>query len=97
MSKLVYGKLGQVHFDSEEDKQEAVEYILTSPNVNFHIHENNQNQGAWAPEDRIHFKRADDVPDCLKRIMTAGNDGLYGRINCKEFCQELREEAQKRK
>lgn len=95
MSKLVYGKQGQVHFDSEADKQVAVDYILTSSNVNFHIHENNQNQGAWAPEDRIHFKKEESVPDCLKKIMTAGTSGLYGRINCKEFSEELREEAKK--
>lgn len=96
MSKLVYGKNGQVYFNSEEEKREAVDYILTSSNVDFYIHENNQNQGAWGPEDRIHFKREEGVPNCLKRIMTAGNDGLYGRINCKEFCEELREEAKKR-
>ena len=97
MSKLVYGKKGQVHFANEEEKNIAVEYILTSPNVNFNIHENNQNQGAWGPEDRIHFKREAGVPDCLKNIMTAGRGALYGRINCKEFCEELRSEAKKRK
>ena len=43
MSKLVYGKDRQVHFDNEAEKKEAIEYILTSPNVNFRIHENNQN------------------------------------------------------
>lgn len=95
MSKLVYGKNGQVHFANEKEKQEAIEYILTSPNVNFKIHEDNQEQKAWGPEDRIHFKREDGVPECLKKIMTAGRPGLYGRINCKEFCEELREKANK--
>lgn len=93
MSKLVYGENGQVRFFSEEEKREAIEYILTSPNVDFNIHENNQNQGAWGPEDRIHFKREEGVPECLKRNMTAGRPGLYGRINCKEFCKELRQIA----
>ena len=97
MSKLVYGKNGQVHFDNDEEKREAMEYILTSSNVNFRIHENNQNQGAWGPEDRIHFKHEECVPDCLKRIMTAGDGSNYGRINCKEFCEELRELADKDK
>lgn len=90
MSKLVYGVDGQVHFNSEEEKREAIEYILTSPNVDFSIHENNQNQGAWGPEDRIHFRSEEGVPECLKAIMTAGNGSLYGRINCKEFCEEIR-------
>lgn len=96
MSKLVYGEKGQVHFNSEEEKEIAIRYILESPNVDFNIHENNQNQGAWGPEDRIHFKSGEGVPDCLKAIMTAGKDGLYGRINCKEFCEELRQLAKSR-
>ena len=29
MSKLIYGKNGQVRFNSEQEKQEAFEYILT--------------------------------------------------------------------
>lgn len=95
MSKLVYGKKGQVRFNSEEEKKIAIDYILTSPNVNFRVHENNQEQGAWGPEDRIHFRREEGVPDCLKQIMTAGNRSIYGRINCKEFCEELRRLADK--
>lgn len=95
MSKLVYGKNKQVKFNSEAEKKIAIDYILSSSNVNFRVHENNQNQGAWGPEDRIHFKREEGVPECLKRIMTAGNGSNYGRINCKEFCEELRKLADK--
>jgi hypothetical protein len=90
MSKLVYGKNEQIKFNSEDEKREAFNYMLHSDNVEFDIHENNQEQGAWAPEDRIHFKNEDGVPECLKRQMTAGRPGLYGRINCKELCEELR-------
>ena len=54
MSKLVFGKNGQVRFNSEEELRTAVDYILNSSNVEFDIHEDNQNQGAWAPEERIH-------------------------------------------
>lgn len=96
MSQLIYGKNGQVRFNDESEKMEAIEYLLTSPNVDFDIHENNQEQGAWAPEDRIHFKKEEGVTESLKRMMTAGRPGLYGRINCKEFCDELRNEARKR-
>ena len=97
MSKLIYGKNGQVRFNSEQEKQEAFEYILTSNNVDFDIHEDNQNQGAWGSEDRIHFKSGIGVPDCLKRNMTAGNGNIYGRINCKEFVLEVQEEEKNRK
>lgn len=85
MHKYVFGKNGQVYFDSDEELQEAVNYILTSPNVDYNVHEDNQNQGAWGSEDRIHFRVEAGVPNCLKRIMTAGNGSIYGRINCKEF------------
>lgn len=68
--------------------------ILNTPsNVDFKIHEDNQNQGAWVPEERIHFYSEEGVPECLKRQMTAGRGDLYGRINCKEFCEELRQIA----
>ena len=90
---IEFGKNGQVRFDSEEELRIAVDYILNSDNVDFGIHEDNQNQGAWAPEERIHFKRESGVPECLKRNMTAGKAGIYGRINCKEFCEEIREIA----
>lgn len=90
MSKLIYGKNAQVKFYNEEEKKQAFEYLLISENVDFDIHENNQLQGAWGPEDRIHFKSEENIPECLKRNMTAGNDSLYGRINCKELCEELR-------
>ncbi len=96
MCKLVFGKKGQVRFDSEEELRFAIEYILSSDNVNFNIHEDNQNQGAWGPEDRIHFKHEAGVPECLIRNMTAGKTGIYGRINCKEFCDLIRSEARRR-
>ncbi|SDU77954.1 hypothetical protein SAMN04489737_0254 [Arcanobacterium phocae] len=93
MKKLVFGKHGQVRFKSEEELQEAIEYILSSDNVDFRVHEDNQNQGAWGPEERIHFKEEEGVPECLKRNMTAGRAGIYGRINCKEFCELIRAKA----
>lgn len=96
MNKLVFGKNGQVRFNSEEELYTAIEYILSSDNVDFNIHEDNQKQGAWAPEERIHFKSETGIPECLKRNLTAGRPGIYGRINCKELCDMVRAEARKR-
>ena len=91
MDKLVFGKEKQVHFDSVEERDEAVEYIKNNPdNVDYSVHEDNQLQGARAPEDRIHFKHEDGVPQCLKDIMTAGKPGVWGRINCKEFVDYIK-------
>lgn len=89
MSKLVYGKKEQVKFNSEKEKEEAIEYLLSgTPNVSF-VREDNQKQGAWGSEYRIHFKSKDGVPTCLLEIMTAGRPGIIGRINCEEFMDEL--------
>lgn len=96
MSKLVFGKNGQVRFNSEDELRVAVDYILNSNNVDFDIHEDNQDQGAWGPEERIHFRSEIGVPDCLTRNMTAGRPGIYGRINCREFCELIRTEARRR-
>lgn len=92
MSKLVYGKNEQLKFYNEDEKREAIDYILNSENVNFNVHEDNQLQGAWGSEERIHFRNEDGVPECLKRNMTAGRGGLYGRINCieKEFGKKVK-------
>lgn len=96
MPKLIYGRDRQVRFRSEEELQIAIDYILSSDNVDFRIHEDNQEQGAWGPEERIHFKSEQGVPECLKRNMTAGKAGIYGRINCKDFCEMVRAEARNR-
>ena len=93
MSKLVFGKNGQVRFNSEEELRIAVDYIVNSSNVDFDIHEDDQNQGAWGPENRIHFRSEVGVPECLRRIMTAGDRSNYGGINCKEFFEGIRKIA----
>ena len=86
MSKLIYGRNQQIQFKNDTEKQEAIDYILNTPsNVDFKIHEDNQNQGAWGPEERIHFYSEEGVHECLKRQMTEGRRDLSGRINCKEF------------
>ena len=91
MEKLVFGKNGQVYFDSVEERDEAVTYIKNNPdNVDYNVHEDNQKQGAWGSEDRIHFKSKVGVPECLTKIMTAGNGSVDGRINCKEFVEYIK-------
>ncbi|CAM4344409.1 hypothetical protein [Weissella hellenica] len=91
MSKLDYGVKKQVHFDSEADKQRAFDYLLDPNNTNIAFtHENNQNQNAWGPEDRIHFFSFTGVPNCLLDNMTAGVGNIAGRINCKELIDDLK-------
>lgn len=88
MTKLVYGKDNQVEFLSEEEKQEAFDYLITSPDIEFR-HEPNQDSGAWASEKRILFYSKDGVPAGLVRNWTAGVGRVVGRINCGELYDEL--------
>jgi hypothetical protein len=88
VGKLVYGRNGQVRFRNELEKQQAFEYLRTSPNVVL-VHEDNQEQGAWGPEERIHFATLVGVPECLQRCMTAGRGNIAGRINCAELIAEV--------
>lgn len=89
MSKLIYGKKGQVEFKNEAEKQEAFDYLLSGTKNVVFVHENNQNQGAWGPEKRIHFITEENIPVGLLNNMTAGRNGVYGRINCGELVNEL--------
>ena len=42
MSKLIYGRNQQIQFKDDNEKQEAIDYILNTPsNVDFKIHEDN--------------------------------------------------------
>ncbi|WP_404474402.1 hypothetical protein [Microbacterium aerolatum] len=89
MTKLVYGKNQQVQFLSEAEKKEAFDYLISSPDIEFH-HEQNQEHGAWAPEKRIHFYSETNVPEGLVRNFTAGRGGgLVARINCAELYDEV--------
>lgn len=89
MTKLVYGKKDQVKFRNEAEKKEAIDYLINSPDVDFSVEEN-QEQGAWAREKRIHFRSEVGVPEGLVRNFTAGRGkGVVGRINCAELYDEV--------
>lgn len=89
MTKLVYGKTKQVVFLDEAEKQEAFDYLIHSEEVEFY-HEQNQDQGAWASEKRIHFYSDIGVPTGLRRNWTAGRGTRRkARINCGELYDEV--------
>jgi hypothetical protein len=89
MAKLVYGKNGQVQFLNEDEKREAFDYLINSSDVRFYD-EQNQEQGAWGAEKRIHFRSEAGVPEGLVRNWTAGKGaGAVGRINCAELYDEV--------
>lgn len=51
--------------------------------------EDNQDQSAWGQEHRIIFKSQYGIPECLLRNMIKGNGRCFGRINRKDFFEEI--------
>lgn len=90
MSKLVYGKKGQVRFANEDEKREAMEYLARSADIELRF-ERNDEQGAWTPEKRIYFHSSQGVPECLSRNWTAGTGSVVGRINAADLYDEVKE------
>ena len=89
MTKLVYGRNGQVEFLNEEEKRAAFDYLINSRDIKLQD-EQNQEQGAWGPEKRIYFYSENGVPEALKRNWTSGKGGnVLGRINCAELYDEV--------
>lgn len=88
VSKLIYGTRGQVRFENEQEKQEALAYLATSQDVELR-YERNDEQGAWAPEKRILFRSETGVPEGLKRNWTAGTGNIVGRINAGDLYDEV--------
>lgn len=84
----MYGKNGHIRFNDEAEKREAFDYLISSSDVEFRFEENDK-QGAWGPEKRIHFYSKDGVPDCLSRHWTAGTGRVLGRINAGDFYDEV--------
>lgn len=88
MSKLTYGRHRHIQFKNESEKLEAFDYLTTSADVEFRYEENDE-QGAWAPEKRIHFYSEVGVPDSLRRHWTAGTGPVLGRINAGDLYDEV--------
>ena len=52
--------------------------------------EHNEEQGAWGSEKRFIIKDDDpNMPVGVRRNLTAGYKGCFGRINCKELYDEI--------
>ncbi|EGJ36469.1 hypothetical protein [Streptococcus sanguinis] len=89
MTKLTYGKKDQVKFLDESEKIEAINYLKSSSNV-VTVLEHNEEQGAWGSEKRFIIKDDDpNMPVGVRRNLTAGYKGCFGRINCKELYDEI--------
>lgn len=88
MYKQFFGKDNQIQFPNENGFYQFLGYLAKSDGSTRIVHENNQNQGAWAHEIRIQvLKPLPRGPWSVRE--TAGNGNIISRINCNEFLENI--------
>lgn len=87
MVKLRYGTQGQVSFSDLTEYYYALGFLANSRNAELRW-ENNEDQGAWGSEGRIHCLVPENrFPQCFR--FTAGRGAVYARINCNDYVGTL--------
>ena len=84
---LRYGRTGQVQFRNPHDYYYSLG-VLARPGMVELRWENNEEQGAWGSEGRIHCLRPISEYPPFFRI-TKGTGKMYGRINCNDYVANL--------
>ncbi len=88
MHKNSYGQNRQVKFTTEREYYRALGYLAKSDNTSSIHWENNEDQGAWGSEGRIHFLiNTPPIPGYFK--LTAGRPGVEHHTNCNEFVENI--------
>ena len=83
MPKLYYGSQGQVHFRDLNEFYYALGFLANSRNAELRW-ENNEEQGAWGSEGRIHcLVPQEKFPQNFR--FTAGRGKVFARINCNDY------------
>jgi len=78
----------QIQFNNESEYYKALGYLAKSDGSTSIHWENNQNQGAWGSEGRIHFYINNSaIAGYFKRTMGTGN--IKSRTNCNEFIENI--------
>lgn len=87
MPKLRYGNSDQVTFGNLHDYYFALGFLANSRNAELRW-ENNEEQGAWGSEGRIHcLVPQARFPQFFR--FTAGRGSVYARINCNDYVGTL--------
>lgn len=87
MIKLSYGTQKQVSFANFNEYYFALGFLANSNNAELRW-ENNEEQGAWGSEGRIHCLVPETrFPQFFR--FTAGRGNVYARINCNEYVATL--------
>ena len=82
-----YGRTGQVCFPDMHAFYYAMGVLAKPGYIELHW-ENNEDQGAWGSEGRIHcLKPVSYYPEYFR--FTAGRGSVYARINCNDYVRIL--------
>lgn len=88
MYKSFFGRNKQVSFSCPDEYYEFLGYLAKSDGSTSITWENNEEQGAWGSEGRIHFYTR-RLPAMGTLNFTAGNGSTYKRINCNAFVEHI--------
>jgi hypothetical protein len=84
-----FGTHNQVCFDAEADYYEFLGYLAKNDGTTKLVWENNDEQGAWTAEGRIHFYITPPVVLRARLHHTAGVGSIVSRVNCNDFVQHI--------
>jgi len=83
-----FGRKKQIQFNSESEYYQALGYLAKSDGTTSIHWENNELQGAWGSEGRIHF--LEENPTIAGSFsLTAGRPGVKYRTNCNDFIKNI--------
>jgi hypothetical protein len=93
MTQLVYGKIKQLQFQSEQDLYISIGF-LAKAKIRLYTEDNDINlsgvEGAWANEWRMSFSDIPaNTPQSIKDSIKPNKDGSNPRLNNKEFINDL--------
>lgn len=91
MPLLAYGTKRQVEFKSVEEYYESLGFLSKNDRGSKLTWENNDEQGAWGKEGRIHFyKEKVNCPNYFSNPGTKPSGGkMRFRVNCNAFVRHL--------
>jgi len=88
MYQSSFGTKNQIRFGNESEYYQALGYLAKSDGTSSIHWENNEQQGAWGSEGRIHFYIQNPaIPGTFS--LTAGTGHVIHRTNCNEFVKNL--------
>ena len=90
MAQLIFGTKHQIQFYSDNEFFESLGFLAKNDGTTSIHWENNEDQGAWGSEGRIHcYQNIVNFPDYFSNAFTAGVGKIINRINCNEYVEYI--------